>query len=815
MFKNNLKIAFRALLKQKTYAIINIAGLGVGVASCLLIALFVQNEFSYDNFFKDSEQLHRMVLERKYPDHSTNYALVPHSFANVAVADYPEVLESTVLVGPFGNPLISYKNERDEKIEFEENFVFATDSNFFSLFSFKILKGDRGTLLASANDLVITESTSQRYFDSEDPIGKVMTTPFGEFKITGVCEDVPGNSHLKFDMLVSAETFPFFKADNFTGFSAYCYYKLQQGINLNGLEEKFPEMVDRYAAAQIERDLGKSWADYKREGNGYRYSLQPIEAIHLDPKNLEGQILPGGNRTSVYVLISVAILILFIACINFTNLATARSSERAKEVGVRKTMGSFRQQLVFQFLTESFVLSLLGVSLALVFIQMMLPYFNNFTGKDLELVFSPLNTLVLFGITAMVGLMAGAYPSLILSSFNPVVVLKGNFTGHQKGKWIRNGLVIFQFWISIVLIIGTLVIEQQMKFMREKSMGFDKEQTLIVERGFNLNPQLAGTYIDELKRSSEIVEAAGSFAVPGRQSDFPGFQFQPEGSSEIVTTKAMVLGDGLAEMLGLELLEGKWFSEVTNDSLSVILNESAAKLMSVEDPIGRMLTAVQQTPNGNVTTTFTIIGIAKDFNFQSLRDEITPLVLQSNENFGGAIGYAMAKVRPGEIPKAIEFAENKWKELFPDQPFKYTFLDQDIYAQYEADQRTGKLFAVFSGLAIFVACIGLFALSSYTASLRTKEIGIRKVLGASVGKVLVLLASDFTKMVLISFLLAVPIAWYAMENWWLQNFAYRIEISIWTIFIAGGAAFLVAWITVSFQSIKAAVKNPVQSLRSE
>ncbi len=615
MFKNNLKIAIRALLKQKTYAIINIAGLGVGVASCLLIALFVQNEFSYDNFFEDSEQIHRMVLERKYPDHSTNYALVPHSFANVAVADYPEVLESTVLVGPFGNPLISYKNERDEKIEFEENFVFATDSNFFSLFSFKILKGDRGTLLASANDLVITESTSQRYFGSEDPIGKVMTTPFGEFKITGVCEDVPDNSHLKFDMLVSAETFPFFKADNFTAFSAYCYYKLQQGIDLNDLEEKFPQMVDRYAAAQIERDLGKSWADYKREGNGYRYSLQPIEAIHLDPKNLEGQILPGGNRTSVYVLISVAILILFIACINFMNLATARSSERAKEVGVRKTMGSFRQQLVFQFLTESFVLSLLGVSLALVFIQMMLPYFNNFTGKDLELAFTPLNTLVLFGITAMVGLMAGAYPSLILSSFNPVVVLKGNFTGHQKGKWIRNGLVIFQFWISIVLIIGTLVIEQQMKFMREKSMGFDKEQTLIVERGFNLDASACRkTYIDELKRSSEIVDAAGSFAVPGRQADFPGFQFQPEGSSEIVTTKSMVLGDGLPEMLGLELLEGKWFSEMTNDSLSIILSESAAQLMSVEDPIGRMLTAIQQTPNGNVTTTFTIIGIAKDFN---------------------------------------------------------------------------------------------------------------------------------------------------------------------------------------------------------
>lgn len=815
MLKNNLKLAIRSLLRQKGFAFINIAGLAVGIASCLLIALFVQNEFSYDKFYNNADQIHKMVLERIYPDHSTYYSTIPHSFASVAVRDYAEIENATLLAGPFGNILVSHTNERDEKKEFEENYVFASDSNFFSTFDFKIIKGDKATLLNNPNDMVMTESTALRYFGNEDPIGKTMTTGFGEFTITGVCEDVPENSHMRFDMLVSMVTFPFTDIENFTSFSAHCYFTLIPGADYKALESKFPQMVETYAAAQIERDLGKSWEDYKKEGNGYRYFLQPITSIHLDPTNLEGKMSPGGSITSVYIMISVAVLILFIACINFMNLATARSAERAKEVGVRKTMGSFKKHLVYQFLTESFVLSLIGVALAVLFIFFALPFFNDLTGKSLQLVFSPMNVIVLLLITAFVGFLAGAYPSFVLSSFNPVVVLKGNFTGNQKGQWIRNGLVIFQFWISIILMIGTLVIQQQMTFMREKSLGFDKDQMLVVERAFNLDVQNMRTYIEELKRSSPFADASTSGSLPGRLQDFFGVQFQPEGSSEILTTKSMILGDRMAEVLGLELLEGRWFSEEMNDSLSLILNESAVKVMGYKDPIGRKLNNIRQTPEGNISLDFTIIGIVKDFNFQSLRDKVTPLVLQNTSSFGGGANYVMARVKPGQVQEAIQVAEAKWRELAPEQPFKFTFLDEDLKANYEADQRTGKLFAVFSGLAIFVACIGLFALSAYTASLRTKEIGIRKVLGASVGRILILLASDFTKMVLISFLMAIPVAWFVMENWWLQNFAYRIQISVWTILLSGVAAFLVAWLTVSFQSIKAAVKNPVQSLRSQ
>lgn len=814
MFKNNLKIALRSLFKQKVYTFINVLGLAVGIASCLLIVLFIRNEFSYDKFFKDHDRIYRMVLERKYPTHSTFYSIVPHSFERVAKEDFSEIEQSTNVFGQTKFS-ISYKNDQDEVKQFDEDFVLLTDSTFLKMFSFEFLKGDQTTSLSLANSIVITKKTASRYFGDVDPLGETLTTGAGDFRVTGICEDVPPNSHFKFSALLSSSTFPFIKQENFTGFSSYTYFKLNPGSDPDALQAKFPKMVDTYAAAQIERNLGKSWADYKKEGNGYRYFLQSLASIHLDPVNLEAQMKVGGNRTFVYILISIAILILAIACINFMNLAIARSAERAKEVGLRKVMGSFKRQLVAQFLTESFVLSIIGVVLAVVIIQLTLPFFNNLTGKQLTFPISIISITVLILLAAVVGLIAGIYPSFILSSFNPVVVMKGTFTGSQRGKWIRNGLVIFQFWISIVLIISTLVIQQQMNFMQEKSLGFDKEQVLVVERCFNIKPQQAETLTNEIRRMPEVVSSAGSFALPGEENDFFGIQFQPEGSSEILTTKSMVIADELGEMLGVRLKEGRWFSKETNDSLSIILNEAAVKVMDLENPIGRKLIDMQQRPEGNVEVTYTIVGVVKDFNFISLREEITPLVIQSNEAFGGGTQYILARIKPNQISSAIASIEAKWKEIAPEQTFKFSFLEENINAQYKSEQQSGRLFAVFSGLAIFVACIGLFALSAYITRLRSKEIGVRKVLGASVSGVVILLSKDFTKMILISFVLAVPAAWYVMENWWLQNFAYRINISAWIILVSGFAALCIAWLTVSYQSIKAAMKNPVYSLRSE
>ncbi len=814
MLYNNLKIAIRSLLKQKVYAFINVTGLAVGIASCLLIVLFVQNEFSYDKFFQDHERIYRMVLERKYPNHSTYYAVVPHSFEGVIGRDFPEVEESVNVFG-FNNFRLAYKNERGERIQFDEEFVLATDSSFLRVFSFPLLKGNREEALKSANEILLTETAAKRYFGDVDPIGKILTGGELEFKVVGVLPDVPPNSHFRFNAVLAISTFPFAAQENFTSFSTFTYFKLKPGSDAAATEAKIPKMVDTYAAAQIERNLGKSWADYTKEGNGYRYFLQPLASIHLDPTNLEAQMKPSGNRTSVYIMISVAILILIIACINFMNLATARSAERAREVGVRKVMGSFRQQLVSQFLTESFVLSAIGVVLAVGIIYISLPFFNNLTDKILVFPFTIQSIGGLLVLSLFVGLLAGSYPSFVLSSFNPVVVLKGKFTGSSKGKWIRNGLVIFQFWISIILMIGTMVIYQQMKFMSEKSLGFNREQVLVVQGGFSLTPQMGKTFVEELKRMPEVAGAAGSFAIPGEEGDFFGIQFQPEGSSEILTTKTMIVADNLAEVLGFELTEGRWFSEDMNDSLNVILNEAAVKAMGLENPVGRKLIDMQERDGQNVGVPFVVVGVVKDFNFMSLRDKVTPLVIQSNEAFGGGNQFFVTRIKSGQIPDAIKSIEAKWKELQPEEPFKFLFLDENLNAQYMIEQQSGKLFAVFSGLAILVSCIGLFALSAYITSLRTKEIGVRKVLGSSVANVVLLLSMDFTKMILIAFALAVPVAWYVMETWWLQNFAYRITIGVWIFLVSGASALVIAWLTVSYQSIKAAIQNPIGALRSE
>jgi putative ABC transport system permease protein len=816
MIKNNIKIAFRSLLKQKVYTFINILGLAVGVASCVLIVLFIQNEFSYDKFFKDQDRIYRMSLERIYPNHSTYYAIIPHSFAGVAKETFEEI-EFATISSSFANVELTYKNQRDEEVKFDEEMVITGDSSFFKIFDFEILKGQNENLFTNANEMVVSEELAKRYFGEEDPLGKLIRIGENfEFTVVAVMADVPGNSHFKFSAIFSNTGIPFLQRENFTGFSAYTYFKLKENASAEALEAKIPQLVDKYAAGQIERELGKSWEEYRNAGNGYRYFLQPLNDIHLFPTYLEAQMKPSGNINSVYILIAVAFLILGIACVNFMNLATARSSERAKEVGIRKVMGSLRTQLMRQFLTEAILLGAVGVFLALVIAQVAIPYFNELTERNLQLPFSLISVLAFIGIILFVGLLAGLYPAMVLSSFKPVEVMKGQFTGSQKGKWIRNGLVVFQFWISIILIIGTLVIRDQMDYMQNISLGFDKEQVLVVERGNSFGPQKLKTFVEELRQMPEIENAAMAFASPGQESTFFGIQFQPEGSSEILTTKSMVVADGLSETLGFEIIQGKGFSDATNDSLYVLLNETAVQVMGIEDPIGSKLMETQDTPDGNVTVEHTVIGVVKDFNFISLRDEITPLVLQNSESFGADTGgqFVFARIKPNQTQSAIESIEAKWKEIDPKQAFKFSFLDESLNNQYRQEQQTGRIFSIFSILAIFVSCIGLFALSAYITSLRTKEIGVRKVLGASVGGVILMLSKDFTKMILIAFALAVPVAWFVMEKWWLQNFAFRINVNLWIILISGISVLAIAWLTVSFQSVKAALANPVDSLKS-
>ncbi len=816
MLKNYLKVAFRSLVKQRIYSIINVAGLAVGIASALLITLYVQYEFSYDKFIQNSENIYKVSLERKYPNHATLYATIPHSYSEAMGRDIPEVKQVTRISALNNNVVITYKDGRGEQKVFEEDFVVTADSNFFTFFHLPFVKGDPSNVLHNANDIVITETTSKKYFGDEEAIGKTLDFFGLSFKVSGVCQDMPANSHMRFNVIGNMTAIPFFKQPNYIGFSAYVYVELNPGADFKVVESKMPKLVDTYASAQIERNLGKSWEDYKKEGNGYRYFLQPLTTIHLDPTNLEGKMEPGGNISFIYFLISVAVLLVVIACINFMNLATARSAERAREVGVRKTMGSLKGQLIGQFLSESTLISLIAMALALVLIELVLPAFSQLTERPLSLSLHPVTVSGLLAIALLIGFMAGSYPAFVLSGFNPVVVMKGNFASSGRGSWLRNSLVIFQFAISIILIIGTLVVQQQMNYIQNKSLGFDKEQMLVVERAFALGtPQKEQTFVEEMRQLPEVVAASGSQALPGREGDFFGTFFQPEGSSELLTTKTMVVADDLVETLGIQLVEGKLFAEGVNDSLNVLLNESAVKAMGLNDPVGRKLYNVQAQPDGsNITVVFTVIGIVKDFHFQSLRDMITPLVLQNTETAGRNLGIVIARIKPGQYKSAIASIEAKWKSLAPEQPFRYLFLDENFDAQYKGEQQAGQMFAIFAGLAILVACVGLFGLSAYTAHLRTKEIGIRKVLGASVNSVVILLARDFTKMVLIAFVIAVPLSWYMMSQW-LKQFAYRINLSVTTFLVAGIITIVIAWLTVSFQTIKAAVINPVKSLKSE
>lgn len=819
MIENYLKTAVRSLLRQKVYTAINVLGLAVSLCACLLIALYVRHELSYDRFFSDSDRIYKMVLERKYPNHVTHYSVIPHSFAKAMQQDFPEVEKTLHIFGPNRNTVVNVKISDTEIKSFDENYFIQVDSSFLDFFDLEFIKGDKKTALSLPNQVIISASIAEKYFGKEDPLGKILGGDIDQVKIAGVFKDIPENSHLKAD-LISSLTGPqfaqFINRENYTSFDSHTYIKVKPHVDVKALEAKFPRMVDSYAAAHIERDLGKSWEEYKKAGNGYTYTLQPLPSIHLDPTNLESTITPSGNIKYVYIVSFIALLIVAIACINFMNLSTARSAERAREVGVRKVMGSFRIQLISQFLTEAILLSFTATILAVIGAYFLLPIFNTLVQKQLYFSFDPMLILGLLAISLLVGLLAGLYPAFALSSFNPVVVMKGNFSGNAKGAWLRSGLVIFQFMISIVLILGTIIVSQQMEYMLNKNLGFDKEQMIMVKRAFVLDKK-GEAFMNEVRLMGEVSAAAGTSSMVGNREDFFGDQFQPDGSTEILTVKSMVMDDEFLEVIGFDLLEGRSFSKESNDSLNVLVNETAIKTMSLADAVGRKLLQVTKNDDNSVSTrTYTIKGIVKNFHFQSLRDEITPLVIYSKERFGKQAGdaYLAIRLKPNQAKEAVVKIENKWKEFAPGQPFRFEFLDQNLNQGYREEQRSSKMFGVFSTLAIVIACVGLFGLSAYTASLRTKEIGIRKVLGASVAGMVMLLSKEFTKFVLIAFLLACPIGWWMM-NTWLNGFAFRISIGVSSFMLAGVLALVIAWITVSYQSIKAAITNPVKSLKGE
>jgi putative ABC transport system permease protein len=818
MLRNYFRIAVRNLLKQQIYTAINILGLAVSITACLLIVLYVRYESSYDNFVPDGDRIYKMGLERKYPNHATFYGAIPHSYAGAMQKDFPEVEHVMHLLGPNNGVQITYKSTDKDTKSFEEDNIYFADPSFLAFFPLKLLKGDAKTALSTLNQVLISQTAAEKYFGKADPLNKALNFFGQDFNVAGVYEDYPSNSHLKFDFMASFNGTQFRAQENYISFDSHTYLKLAPHTDASSLEAKFPKMVDTYASGQIERELGQSWDDYKKAGNGYRYFLQPLRSIHLDPTNIEFTPTPSGNRNYVYILSFIAILILVIACINFMNLATARSTSRAREVGLRKVMGSVRNQLIAQFLIEAILLASISTVLAVVSAYLLLPTFNTLIEKQLLFSINPFMILGLVAVALFVGIMAGLYPAFVLSAFNPVEVIKGSFARNPRSAWLRNGLVVFQFMISIFLIIATLLVGRQMNYMQNKNLGFDKSSLMMIERAFNLRDQYE-TFIKEVRLLPEVESVSGSSSRVGNRDDFFGQMFQPAGSNDVLTVKSMIMDDEFGQAIGFKLKEGRFFTKETSDSMNILLNETAVKTIGLTNPVGQRLTNSDLFRGDSArqkVRQFTIVGVISNFHFQSLRDEITPLVIFSKEVFGprSNTGFVSIRIKPGEQEAAIGKVEAVWKKLAPQTFFRYEFLEDNLNKGYAQEKQSGKMFSVFSGLAIIIACVGLFGLSAYTASQRIREIGIRKVLGATVQSVVLLLSKDFTKLVLIAFVLASPIAWWMMDKW-LDGFAYRIPVGIDTFLLAGLVAVTIALLTVSYQSIKAAIVNPVDSLRRE
>jgi putative ABC transport system permease protein len=808
MLHNFILVAIRNLVKQKVYTIINILGLALGITACLLILLYANYELSYDDFNPKSDRIFKMEAERNYSDHTVFFAVVPSSFAGVALRECPEVINTLRILGPFKRRNISYKASESDVRTYQEDYVILSDTSFFSFFNVRLLKGNQKTALAKPNQMVITMATAKKYFGNEDPLNKTLGGDFGDFTITGVCENMPENSHLRFDFIgsLTEQDFPF-PGNDFANFGCHTYFELRGSADAAKLEAKFPKMVDRYAGPEIERDLKISWSDYKKKGNGYQYFLKSLRSIHLDPLNLEETATPSGNIKYVYAMIFIALLILIIACINFMNLSTARSSERAREVGVRKVVGSGKNQLITQFLMESVVLSLVSTVIAAFLAWILLPEFNALVDRQLHLTFEPGLIFQLVLMATIVGLLAGLYPAFVLSSYNPVVVMKGNFTGNAKGSWLRNGLVVFQFMISIILIASTTIIKDQIHYMQSKKLGFEKENVLMIERAWELEKK-ADVFLEEVRKLRDVRGAGGVSSSLGTR-EVGAIILKPVGSDAVLNVKTLSIDDDFSKTIGFTLVDGRSFSKESIDSSFLLLNETAVKTFGIKNPVGLQLT---RTVLPHVWK-YTVIGVVKDFHFKSLRDPITPMVIESSERNGGT-NYIAVRLSGVNTATAIQKIESLWKQFAPKKSFAYYFLDENMASQYAEEHRSRDLFSAFSMLAILIGCVGLFALSAYTTMLRKKEIGIRKLLGASVRGVIILLSKEFTILVFIAFLLAAPLSWWMM-NQWLMEFSYRISFGVGPFVFAGCVALSIALITVSYQSIKAALANPITSLKVE
>ena len=812
MLSNYLKIAWRNLLKNKTFSLINIVGLASGLACFILIALYVADELSYDRYNEKASRIYRINSDIVFGGNKLHLAVASDPMGAALKNDYPQVEEYVRFYASSGSKLIK---KGDQYIN--ENDVAHADSTLFNVFTLPVIAGDATTALNEPNTVVVSASAAKKYFGTTDVVGKsVETNDNGStlYKITAVIKDIPHNSHFNFSMIFSMDNVRY-QWGNFLSHNHQTYLLLKAGTDYKAFEKNFSQFIIKYVVPQAAQFMQiKSMDEFEKAGNKLEYSLTPLTDIHLrSDRTVELGV--NGNIQYVYIVSIIAIVVLVLACINFMNLSTARSASRAKEVGIRKVVGSEKRYLVRQFLTESILTTVLSTGLAILIAYLSLSWFNNLSEKELHIsdLLQPKYLTVLIALPIIVGFLAGIYPAFVLSSFNPIVVLKGKLSGGLRRSNLRNVLVVGQFTMSIFLIAATIVVFRQLNYIQTKKLGFNKDQMLIVNGTFALENN-KDAFKDEVSKLPGVKGStyAGFLPVSGYSRNDVSFS----------TSSAMTADNSLnmqvwdisyeyIPVMEMEMVKGRNFSkEFGTDSNATILNETAAKLLGWDNPVGKKLYTFYQDQIGSRLVDREVIGVVKNFHFNSMKENIGPLCFRLADN-----SWTTAfKVNTSDIRGLVTTIEGKWKTMAPGKPFSYQFMDEAFDNMYRDEQRTSKIGLTLAIIAIVIACLGLFGLATYAAEQRIKEIGVRKVLGATISNIVSMLSKEFMVLVLIASALAIPLAWWVM-NKWLQDFAYRINIGWWIFLSAGVIALLIALVTVSSQAIKAAVANPVKSLRTE
>lgn len=818
MLRNYFTLALRNFRKNRLYSFLNITGLAVGMAACLLIALFVAHELSYDRWNPHADRIIRPVSDINFGGTHYEMSVVAAVMAPDLARALPEV-QNWCRFRQYGSYLVRRDGQLQQNAREED--VLTVDSSFFELFPVKVIQGDPVRCLTQPNTVAISRSRAEKYFSSPQmALGQTLLLENKErWQVTAVYEDLPVNTHFKAHLLLAMngneevkQSPPFWAANN----NWQTYVLLHKGVDKAAFDQKFQTLARENLSITVKQLFGGTIDDFEKTGQYARYHLQNLPDIHLY-SDLQIELGPNGSIRYVWIFSAIAAFILLIACINFMNLATARSAHRAKEVGVRKALGSGRLALMRQFLSESVLLSAFAVLLAILLAAIALPWYRDLAGRDLYMPWGqPLFWLSMMVATVAVGALAGSYPAFFLSAFNAIRVLKGQITGGLRSGNFRSALVVFQFSTSVALIIATMLVFKQLDYIQHKKLGFDKSQTLILDDAYALGDKIYTLKQEMLRHPGvEKMTVSGFLPVPSNRSDNTFSRTRAFEQEHSVGMQYWKVDSDYVPAMGMEIVAGRNFDPARpTDSSCILINEAAVKLWGFTDPINQKVYTLNAPPTGEVKPEhfieLTIVGVVKDFHYSSLRDNIGALCMQ----LGKSRGLAAVRLKGAQAPSVIKALEKEWKNLSPDQPFSVRFMDEAFSRVYSAEQRIGSIAGIFALLSVLISCLGLFGLAAYEAEQRTKEIGIRKVLGASIAGITGLLAKDFLKLVLIAVCLATPIAWYFMHRW-LQDFAYRIDIPWWLFVAAGLVAVAIAFLTVSFQSIRAARTNPVHSLRSE